>query len=384
MSVVAPPNSEELAEVLRRAALHSRTIALSGNSSKRMMAGPIAPADERISTAALNAILAYEPHDLTVSVQAGMLWRDFACALAANWQMVPLDPPFAEEATVGGVIAANSSGPRRRLYGTARDMVIGMRFVTLEGKEVQSGGMVVKNVAGLDMAKLMIGSFGTLAAITVVNFKLVPMPETERSFVLPFDSAAAAVAARDRILKSALLPAALDLLNPEAGDTLGDRAWLLIVRAGGNPAAIERYQRELAELAPAAVYEDTRHESLWRHIGNFTPQFLKKYPDGAVVRVSCTLKGLEAVMAAFDGPAIARAGTGVCYGYFERCEAAAAWITAAVQRGWKAFVEFAPQAWRETAVLWPAPGGDLELMRKVKKLFDPESVLNRGRMFSRI
>ena len=99
--------------------------------------------------------------------------------------MVPLDPPFADQATVGGVVAANSSGPRRRLYGTARDMVIGMRFATLEGKLVQSGGMVVKNVAGLDMAKLMIGSFGTLAAIAVVNFKLVPMPEAERSFLLP-------------------------------------------------------------------------------------------------------------------------------------------------------------------------------------------------------
>ena len=86
--------------------------------------------------------------------------------------MVPLDPPFSAGATVGGVVASNSSGPRRRLYGTARDLVIGMQFATLEGKLVQSGGMVVKNVAGLDMAKLMIGSFGTLAAIAVVNFKL--------------------------------------------------------------------------------------------------------------------------------------------------------------------------------------------------------------------
>jgi glycolate oxidase FAD binding subunit len=384
MSVVAPPNSEELAEVLRRAALHARSIALAGNSSKHMMAGPVVAADEEVSTSALNRILAYEPHDLTVSAQAGMPWRDFARALAANRQMVPLDPPFADQATVGGVIASNSSGPRRRLYGTARDMVIGMRFVTLEGKEVQSGGMVVKNVAGLDMAKLMIGSFGTLAAITVVNFKVVPMPEIERSFVLPFDSAAAACAARDRILKSVLLPAAVDLLNPAAGDTLGTRAWLLVVRAGGNRAAIDRYQRELAELATPEVYEDARHEALWRQIENFTPEFLTRYPNGAVVRVSCTLKGLEPVMAAFAGPAVARAGTGVCYGCFERCEEAGNWIAEAAQRGWKAVVEFAPQTWRREAELWPVPGGDLEVMRRVKKLFDPESVLNRGRMYSRI
>src|SRR5256886_13255208 len=100
--------------------------------------------------------------------------------------MVPLDPPFSQGATVGGVIASNTSGPRRRLYGTARDLVIGMTFATLEGKLVQSGGMVVKNVAGLDMGKLMIGSFGTLAAIAVVNFKLLPMPAANATFVIPF------------------------------------------------------------------------------------------------------------------------------------------------------------------------------------------------------
>src|SRR5205823_5829631 len=102
-----------------------------------------------------------------------------------------------EQATVGGVVATNSSGPRRRLYGTARDLVIGITFATLEGKLVSSGGMVVKNVAGLDMGKLMIGSFGTLAAIATVNFKVLPMPQVERLFLMPFDKLDAAMAARD-------------------------------------------------------------------------------------------------------------------------------------------------------------------------------------------
>src|SRR6185503_8908022 len=120
----------------------------------------------------------------------------------------------------------------RRGYGTARDLVIGMEFATLEGKLVRSGGMVVKNVAGLDMGKLMIGSFGTLAAIAVVNFKLLPAPEVERSFLLPFDSLASAIAGRNRILASPLQPAAIDLLNPMAGRTVGNPAWLLAIRAG--------------------------------------------------------------------------------------------------------------------------------------------------------
>ena len=137
--------------------------------------------------------------------------------------MVPLDPPFSDAATIGGIVSANSSGPRRRLYGTARDLVIGMKFATIEGKLVQSGGMVVKNVAGLDMGKLMIGSFGTLAAIAVVNFKLLPRPAAEASLLLSFETLDDAIAARDRILKGVLAPAAIDLLNPLAAASSATR-----------------------------------------------------------------------------------------------------------------------------------------------------------------
>ena len=160
--------------------------------------------------------------------------------------------------------------------------------------------MVVKNVAGLDMGKLMIGSFGTLAAIAVVNFKLQPMPEVERSFLLPFDSLAAAIAARDRILKSVLQPAAIDLLNPAARRSSGTTGYLLAVQAGGNAAAVERYEREFAQLTDGLAFEDERQRRFWRHVEDFTPRFLATHEDGAVVRVSCTLKDSEAVMASFD------------------------------------------------------------------------------------
>jgi glycolate oxidase FAD binding subunit len=311
-------------------------------------------------------------------------WRELVRTVSAHRQMVPLDPPFAARATVGGVVAANSSGPRRRLYGTARDMVIGMRFATLEGKLAQSGGMVVKNVAGLDMAKLMIGSFGTLAGIAVVNLRLTPAPEVERSFLLAFASAAEAIAARDKLLRGALQPAAVDLLNPPASALVGSDSWLLAVRAGGTAAAADRYQDELARLADWMAFDGARQEVLWNRLENYTPWFLERNRDGAVVRVSCTLRGLEEVMASFDGPALARAATGVCYGYFERTEAAAAWLAGAVRRGWKAVIEFAPEERKRALDLWPAPGGDLELMRRIKGLFDPANLLNRGRLYGRI
>src|ERR1035438_2761133 len=261
-----PETHDDLAEALSRAARHLRTICLQGNGSKSMMAGPVACADENITTTALRRVLEYEPRDLTISVEAGLPWHEFTALLRQNRQMVPLDPPFAGRATVGGVVASNSSGPRRRLYGTARDMVIGMRFVTLAGKLVQSGGMVVKNVAGLDMAKLLIGSFGTLAAIAVVNFKLQPMPEVERTVLVSFADSKTAFAARARLLASVLQPAAIDLFNPPAA-VHGNAAWILAVRAAGNQTAVDRYQRELASFGDTVALDGAPHEEFWRFPG---------------------------------------------------------------------------------------------------------------------
>ena len=379
--MLAPKTPLELAEALEEAASHGRSISVAGNSTKRRMGGPVEPAEVCISTAALNRVLAYEPRDLTISVEAGMRWRDLTRLLAEHRQMVPIDPPFAETATVGGVIAANSSGPRRRLYGTARDLVIGMQYAMLDGKLAQSGGMVVKNVAGLDTAKLMIGSFGTLAAIAVINFKLIPCPEHQRSFMLAFDDLPSAIAGRDRILRGALTPAAIDLLNPAAAAGLGSRGWTLAIRAGGNSAALNRYERELAELGTGVVFDDYRQETLWRHIEDFVPRHLELHRDGAIVRVSCTLKGMEPVVGSFPGLVLARAGSGVCYGCFEQAEAAAAWMSQAVSSGWKAVIEFAPEAKKPSLDLWPAPGADLEIMKRIKTLFDPSNLLNRGRLY---
>ena len=382
--MLAPSTPAELAQALKEAATHRRTIALEGNSSKHLMAGPREPAEVEITTSGLRAVLQYEPHDLTISVQAGLPWYEFTTLVARNRQMAPLDPPFAATATVGGVVAANSSGPRRRLYGTARDLVIGMTFATLEGKLVETGGMVVKNVAGLDMAKLMIGSFGTLAAIAVVNFKLLPMPETERSFLLPYRSAAEAIAIRDRILASPLQPSAVDLLNPAAAASFGGSQWLLAVRTSGTSVAIRRNEEEIAHVAGRLAVETECPDTFWPEVRNFTPQFLNRWTDGAVVRVSCTLKDLAAIMESFPGPVVARAASGVCYGYFGQAEAIAGWFARAKGLGWKAVIEFSPEARKRTLELWPSPGGDFEIMRRIKALFDPSNLLNRGRLYRRI
>jgi glycolate oxidase FAD binding subunit len=373
--MIVPSSPEDLAEALATAQSNHQTIQLCGASTKDRMGGAISPADVRISTAKLNRVLQYEPNDLTISVEAGITYRELSRVLAEHRQMVPLDPPFSENATVGGVVATNASGPRRRLYGTARDMVIGMTFATLEGKLIRSGGMVVKNVAGLDMGKLMIGSFGTLAALGVINFRLHPMPAGTRTFVREFVRATEAIAARDKVLKSPLQPAAVDIVKSAAG-------YDLMIQAGGSVAVLDRYSREF----PAArVVEGAEELALWEMVREFTPRFLKEHENGVVVRISCTLSEVGHVLDTLPAPVLARAGSGVCYwcysqvGDLRHIEK----LYREGHRG-KCVVEFAPHSVRETAELWPEPGSDFAMMKKIKEMFDPQYLLNRGRLYGRI
>jgi glycolate oxidase FAD binding subunit len=362
--MILPTTAEELAAELEAAQAAGKTIALTGHGTKHCMGGPLAASDVEISTSRLNRVLQYEPSDLTISVQAGITYGELSRVLAEHRQMVPLDPPFSENATVGGIVASNSSGPRRRLYGTARDMVIGMTFATLEGKLIQTGAMVVKSVAGLDMGKLMIGSFGTLAAIASVNFKLHPMPTATRTFVRKFDKVADAIAARDAILKSVLQPAAIDLLKLREGAEM-------YVQAGGNPAVLDRYSRE---LSGSDVLEGEQEQKFWSNIREFTPSMLAAHPDLAVVRIACTLSEVGKTLESLPAPALARAGSGICYGYFADPQEA-------LGRG---VVEFAPQKTRETAALWAPPENDFAMMKKIKQMFDPRQLLNRGRLYGSI
>ncbi len=338
MEMLRPENPQQLADALRESAARGETIRLGGNFSKDRLGGAGEPADVIISTSAMTELIQYEPRDLTISVSAGMPWAKFEKILRANRQFVPLDPGW--NSTVGGVVAANLSGPRRRQYGTARDMIIGMKFATLEGKLVESGGMVVKNVAGLDMAKLMIGSFGTLAAIAVVNFKLFPMPAESQTFEMRFATAQETFAERDRILRGVLQPSAIDIVNWPSG-------FRLLIEAAGSAAVIERFARDLksARAVDAGV---------WDEIREFTAHFLKQNLRGAVRTISVKLNEMADCMAKLEVPAIARAGSGAIYAHY---------------------AENAPeQAWN----------GDFATMEKIKHMFDPQRLLNRGRMHGRI
>ncbi len=252
-------------------------------------------------------------------------------------------------------------------------MVIGMTFATLEGKVVQTGGMVVKNVAGLDMGKLMIGSFGTLAAIATLNFRLYPMPAGVRTFVQEFKQVAEVIAARDEVLKSRLQPSTIDIFKSEG-------RYRLAIQAGGSPAVLDRYSRELSRMK---ALEGSEEEALWRGVREWPPEFLRLNPGGAVLRVSCVLSDVGRVLDSLPAQAVARGGSGVCYGYFERAE------DLRHSSVGTSVVEYAPAEFREqdgmnNSMLWPQPGNDFAMMKKIKEMFDPQGLLNRGRMYGRI
>lgn len=370
-----------MAEALRAAAEKKQTIRLEGAGSKRRMGGPPAPAEVHLSAAALDRLIGYDPRDLTISVEAGMPWRVLTETAAAHRQMIPLDPPGAAAATVGGVVAANCSGPRRRLYGAARDQVIGVRAATLDGALIQSGGMVVKNVAGYDLQKLLTGSFGTLAALVSVNFKLAPMPEAEATFALAYPSAEAAAAACAHVLRGALIPSAIELLNPAAAARFGlVEEYVLLVRAGGNSRVLDRFARE---LPGASRLEGEEHAALWRRVEDFAPDAAAR-PEAAIVRAGFPMQSLAQVMALAQGPAVARAGNGLAWLEYPDAASAAAGLAALQAAGAGALIEWTGDAAPADLERWPDPGPALDAMREVKKLFDPLGLLNPGRLHGRI
>lgn len=372
-----PESAAELAATLGAAGAAGHRVELGGNFSKTRWGGPIGPSDVRVSTARMARVLEYEPRDLTISVEAGMPYAALTALLASNHQMVPLDPPYAASATVGGVLAANQSGPRRRLFGTARDLVIGVQFATMAGKLVQAGGMVVKNVAGLDMGKLMIGSWGTLAAIATVNFKLIPQDKVRRTFLQTFDSAQDALAERSRILQSVLQPAAVDLLNPAASG----RGWLLAVGTGGSQALVDRYTRELAK---AEVLEGEPERAFWGGVESFAETFLREHPGGAVVRASTALQDVATAIAGHEGPVIARAANGVAYLFHTVSPQSLSKPPGSWPAPGAHVVMEAGPADRKPDTLWPEPGNGFPVMEKIKDMLDPGHLLNKGRLYGRI
>src|SRR6266567_5120240 len=179
--VTIPTTVEEVSEVVTLANRHHLTVLARGAGWHMNLGGLPEHIDIVLSTHRLTRILEHEAPDMTCQVEAGITLASLQAQLAEKGQRLSLDPPGKEQITLGGLLATNASGPKRLRYGTARDLVIGLRVVQANGDIARSGGRVVKNVAGYDLNKLYIGSMSTLGIISEVNLKLHPLPPAERT-----------------------------------------------------------------------------------------------------------------------------------------------------------------------------------------------------------
>src|SRR5882672_8656319 len=222
-AVAKPTSAKEVAEIVRFAALEKLALIPCGNRTKLAIGMPPSPYDIALDMTALNQIPHHDPGDLTVSAEAGIPLAKLNSVLSEHKQFLPLLVPWYSLSTIGGTIASGIDSPLRQFYGTARDFLIGAEFVDGSGHLCKSGGRVVKNVTGYDLHKLLIGSLGTLAVITRLNFRTFPSPIASRGFVASFPSAEGALALRRAIAGSSLTPLTLDIVSPELAQIFATR-----------------------------------------------------------------------------------------------------------------------------------------------------------------
>jgi glycolate oxidase FAD binding subunit len=208
-AAVFPGTKEEVGAVLVAAGEAGVPVTPWGGGTRMGIGSPPGRIGLVLGLRRLDRILEHEPGDLTVTVETGLPFDTLQAELGKRGQWLSLDAGSAERATVGGTLASDASGPRRHLYGTARDLVIGLTVVLADGSVVRGGGKVVKNVAGYDLPKLFIGSFGTLGVLVEATLKLRPRSDVDRIVVARFDRLAPAGEAARAVLGSDLVPSAL-------------------------------------------------------------------------------------------------------------------------------------------------------------------------------
>ena len=384
-AVVAEPASPEAAAaVLGWASDHGRSVVVRGGGTKLGWGAPVGAIDVLLSTRGLDAVEAHRHGDLTATVQVGAVLADVNAALAAHGQWLPLDPPRAERATIGGIVAANDSGPRRQRHGAPRDLIIGMTLARADGVTAKSGGIVVKNVAGYDLARLLTGSFGCLGVILTATFKLAPVAEASRTVQVTLSEAAQLGRVADGLLAQGSTPTAVELaappptmlvrfesIAPVAEQQAGAAAAL--VRDGGGAAVV------LADGEEAEAWR--RHEA--RVFGG----------EGTVVKLVVLPSDLSATLAWLDETAraqslacemVGRAGLGVLYLRLAGPVSAQASLLRALRerigpgRG-SVVVRRAEGELRSLVDVWGPLGDGFALMRQVKRRFDPRGILNPGR-----
>lgn len=310
---VRPGSPQEIAAIVRFANENNLVVAPAGGFTQQEVGKAPAQVDILLYTARLTETEHYDPGDLTVGIGAGCTVAHLCHNISKDGLLFAPDPPLWERATIGGLLATGITGPRRHGYGALRDYCIGVRFVTGDGRVAKGGGRVVKNVAGYDMMKLLIGSWGTLAVITSASFKLFPYPRNCRTFVACLANAAEAIAFRDRVLRSPLDPMCLELLSPQASALLtpgspAESFWTISVRGAGSDAVLARYRSELGSAVMHEM-EGDKEAAFWRLVADFPALATKRDPDALLMSVMAPLRDVRRVLHVTDEVAAANGFT---------------------------------------------------------------------------
>ncbi|SEG60993.1 glycolate oxidase FAD binding subunit [Thermomonospora echinospora] len=371
--VAAPRTVAEAAEVMRVAAERDLAVVPRGNETRLDWGRPPARCDLLVDTTGLDRVIEHAAGDLVVKVEAGLTVDRLAEVLAAHGQRLALDVPLPGS-TVGGTLAAAAGGPSRLLYGSARDLLIGVTMVRADGRIAKAGGKVVKNVAGYDLGKLLTGSFGTLGLIVEAAFRLHPLPEARAYVTAGFGGVREAYQAVQQVLHSHHVPSAIEVDTVIGGPvTVGVLVEGVQQGVGARAAAVAEL------LGPAADVADAPPDWWGAYPGGSTlvevtapptalPRIVAELAEGgcagAVLRGSAGVGGWHVGLEAGEPPAVA--------GPLARLRR----VLAPLPGG--AVVRYAPEAVREEIDLWgPVPA--LPLMRRVKDQFDPGHRLSPGR-----
>jgi len=369
---VAPGNAEEIAAVLRLAQENHLAVVECGGGTKQGWGYPVAPALV-LEMHRLSTLREHTWQDMTCTVEAGCTWAAMQSGLAQHGQFVAVDPLWPDKATVGGIVATNDSGTLRQRYGGLRDLVIGMTIVLADGTIAHTGGKVVKNVAGYDLHKLMIGAFGTLGVVTSVNFRLHSIPRCAQSFTVSATSVEPVGRVMLAMLHAQLSTVAIQLRGGADGFDLD-------IQLASLPEVLETQAGALGVLAQgegirlrAAADEawNARQRQLDADVvckGTMLPSEIARFAE--------RVRGL-------GGESVTQAGGIMIAGF----PVAAAGQLMELRReleegGGSLMVLKQPEETRLDC--WGTLPDSLPLMREIKRRFDPERILNPGRFLGQI
>lgn len=399
----APKTVAALRETLARCDRDGLKVLVAGGKTLFGMGPALPRADLVLSTTGLDDLLAHEFHDLTCSAQSGMRVAHLQAALAKHGQFVPIDVPLRKKATLGGSLAAGWPGPRRHLYGRARDFVIGCQVSLADGTLANAGGMVVKNVSGYDMGKLYIGSFGTLAVFTQLNFKTLPVPQRRRALIAPLPEATRPRAV-ERIAALAIPPAAAFCIegfgkNVDGTDDIDGRVLLYFE---GSEALLERATLDTrsalgqAGVPQTAIVDTGAWESFERTLDACIANkrgrsitYRSLGPPGCAedravrMRDACNRHELftDVLFDVMNGDVFVRASERVAVRFAAKIEACHAELRKLEPR---CAIVSGDAPSRASFEPWGEPPAGFQKMRALKARFDPHGTLNPGRFIGGI